>query len=212
MLPKLGSVASASNAALDLPLRILPEFDEGVRCRPFNARERGRPNGVRVTSARAVEKSGLMVRVRRTRYGAEREREESAMEQNPLADCRVLVVEDEYFIADDIGELLTQQGVTVMGPVGTLREARSLIGKEAFDVAVLDVNLHGEMSYPIADDLQRRGVPFLFATGYSDHAIPARFAGVPRCDKPFNDGDLVARVRQLCHDASRAGRIRGALI
>ncbi|GJE41523.1 response regulator [Methylobacterium soli] len=105
---------------------------------------------------------------------------------NPLAGRRVLVVEDEYFIADDLRRHFEERGAEVLGPVPRVEDALALIAATAeIDAAVLDVNLQDEMVYPVADALQARGVPFLFATGYEKTAIPARFADVRHCEKPF---------------------------
>jgi CheY-like chemotaxis protein len=101
---------------------------------------------------------------------------------------RVLLVEDEYFIAEDLRRALEDAGIGVLGPVPTAVEALDLISASArIDAAVLDINLEGDgLVYPVADALQARGVPFVFATGYDGTAIPARFAGTRRFEKPFD--------------------------
>ncbi|ACL61227.1 response regulator [Methylobacterium nodulans] len=105
---------------------------------------------------------------------------------NPLAGRRVLVVEDEYFIADDLQRQFEECGAEVLGPVPRVEEALALIAATPqIDAAVLDINLQDEMVYPVADALQARGVPFIFATGYEKTAIPARYAGVRHYEKPF---------------------------
>ncbi|MCL9997946.1 MAG: response regulator [Erythrobacter sp.] len=104
-----------------------------------------------------------------------------------LRDCRILVVEDEYLLADELQTDLADAAAIVIGPLGTLDQAFELIkagGK--IDGAILDVNLCGELVYPAADLLLERAVPFVFATGYDDSVIPSRFAGVARCPKPVN--------------------------
>lgn len=103
-----------------------------------------------------------------------------------LAGRRVLVVEDEYFIADDLRHQLEAFGAEVLGPVPRVEEALALIAATLqIDAAVLDINLQDEMVYPVADALQARGVPFLFATGYEKAAVPSRYAGVRHCEKPL---------------------------
>lgn len=98
----------------------------------------------------------------------------------------ILLVEDEYIIAADIGQGLGQMGATVIGPAASLDAAMDLIRAETqIDVAVLDVNLHGQKVFPAADLLRDRGIPFLFATGYDQSVFPTRFASVPRCEKPL---------------------------
>ncbi len=79
----------------------------------------------------------------------------------------MLVVEDEYVIADDIARTLGWLGAEVVGPVPDRDEALALLSSgKRIDLAVLDINLHVEVVHPVADALQDRGVPFVFATGY----------------------------------------------
>jgi CheY-like chemotaxis protein len=79
----------------------------------------------------------------------------------------VLIVEDEYFLADDIEKALIALGAHVIGPIADLEEAIEQISRGGFDVAVLDINLHGRATYVIADRLEQATIPFMFATGYS---------------------------------------------
>ncbi|MET7242573.1 response regulator [Methylobacterium sp. EM32] len=99
---------------------------------------------------------------------------------------RVLVVEDEYFIADDISRALIRHGAEVVGPVPTVQEARALLDTQALDLAVLDINLRSELVYPLVAELSRRGVPMVFATGYDAAAIPADYEAIPAWSKPFD--------------------------
>jgi DNA-binding response OmpR family regulator len=111
-----------------------------------------------------------------------------------LAGRKVLVVEDEYFLADDVAKGLEANGAEVIGPVGDKDDALDLIeDSEGLDAAVLDLNLRGEMAFPVADALLERGVPFIFATGYDQAVIPARYGEVTRCEKPV-DGPKIARA------------------
>ena len=110
-----------------------------------------------------------------------------------LTGRRVLVVEDEYFIADDIARALTSLGAEVVGPAPDLQRAEALLNEGSIDWAVLDINLQGEMVYPVAQALQKRSIPFVFATGYDQASIPSGFADVPRWEKPFDPGAL-ARI------------------
>lgn len=111
----------------------------------------------------------------------------------PLANCRLFVVEDEYFIADDIAQALRRLGAEVIGPAADQDEALGLLAMAGrVDGAVLDINLHGRSIYAVADLLRARGVPLVFATGYDASAIPSGFEAVPRWEKPF-DADRLAR-------------------
>jgi CheY-like chemotaxis protein len=81
------------------------------------------------------------------------------------------VVEDEFFLADDLKKALGSRGAEIVGPIGHAEEALEQVGRDGIDVAVIDVNLHGQATYEIADRLLRDGIPFIFATGYATHAI-----------------------------------------
>jgi CheY-like chemotaxis protein len=116
------------------------------------------------------------------------------MAEQKLQGSRILVVEDEYLLADDLSETLIEAGAEVLGPIASIEEATALIAEEPeIDAAVLDVNLRGDMVFPVADALRARGIPFAFATGYDEWALPERFADVPRVEKPFK-GFRVAAV------------------
>lgn len=103
-----------------------------------------------------------------------------------LVNCRLLVVEDEFFLADELARSLTASGADVIGPVSNVDDALDLVDETAqLDGAVLDLNLQGVMAYPVADALRERAVPFVFATGYDALAIPPDYADVPRFEKPI---------------------------
>ena len=94
---------------------------------------------------------------------------------------RILLVEDEYLIVQDMVRAFTAAGATVLGPVRSLSDALRLVASSGpLDGAVLDINLQGEMVYRLADVLMNRGVAFVFYSGYDDHD------GVVRCEKPIS--------------------------
>ena len=98
---------------------------------------------------------------------------------------RILVVEDEYLIADDLAHDLRGLGAEVVGPIASVGEALEAVqAEERLDGAVLDINLNGEMVFPVADALRERNVPIIFTTGYEEGVIPARFGDIHRCEKP----------------------------
>ncbi|MBV9394430.1 MAG: response regulator [Methylobacteriaceae bacterium] len=115
-------------------------------------------------------------------------------ESKRLSGRRVLVVEDEYFIAADIVRTFRADGAEIIGPAGTVEDALELVhSTPRIDGAILDINLHGEMVYPVADALAKRSVPFIFATGYDKAAVPERHAGIKHCEKPVTP-EAIARA------------------
>ncbi|MCC4608953.1 response regulator [Xanthomonas campestris] len=109
------------------------------------------------------------------------------MLDNPLNGRRILVVEDDYLLAESLNDLLVEAGVRVVGPVGNVPEALSLVASgQAIDGALLDVNVRGQAIFPVADALLERGVPFSFCSGYDRYTLPPRFAHLSYCMKPYN--------------------------
>jgi DNA-binding NtrC family response regulator len=114
-----------------------------------------------------------------------------------LSNARVLVVEDEFYIADDLRRTLDAAGAAVVGPVSTLRAAEKHVDAGDFDCAVIDLNLHGESAVPLARRLVAAGKSFAIATGYGSGAVPPEFKEVPRIEKPFDPAALLHLVGQL---------------
>lgn len=122
-----------------------------------------------------------------------------------LAGCRVLVVEDEYLLADELSRELVAAGAEVVGPAATVAAALRLLGEGTPPhAAILDVNLGGEPVFPVADALLERGVPFVFCTGYDDWALPARHRGTPRCEKPV----ALDAIREVLPGGGRDSAVR----
>lgn len=107
------------------------------------------------------------------------------MTKQALTGRKILVVEDDYFLADELREQLEDQGATCIGPAPSVKRALTLVSEPKLEGAVLDVNLRGERVYSVADELEARGVPFIFVTGYDREELPPRFADAPICSKPF---------------------------
>jgi response regulator RpfG family c-di-GMP phosphodiesterase len=120
------------------------------------------------------------------------------MPDRTLEQCYILILEDEFLLAADLQDELERAGAIILGPAGSIDAARALLAAAPeVDGAVLDINLDGEQSYPIADELLERDVPFLFTTGYSEDAIPARYRQIARCQKPVRAAivrDAIGRV------------------
>lgn len=108
---------------------------------------------------------------------------------------RLLVVEDEFLIALDMIDALEAAGFDVVGPLPSVESAMQVVAASprAFAGAILDVNLHGRLSFPIADLLKSMQVPFIFTTGYHMDSIPPRFADTPVMEKPV-EGKRLANL------------------
>lgn len=118
-------------------------------------------------------------------------------DRKQLNGCRVLIVEDEYFLANDLENAFKARGAIIVGPIGDFGEAYDQAVRDGFDLAVIDIDLRGEKAYPIADELMRHGVPFVFCTGYDSKVIPHRFAGVRLCQKPLDASELIDEIARL---------------
>jgi two-component SAPR family response regulator len=106
---------------------------------------------------------------------------------NTFGGKRILVVEDDYLIVAEMVQELQASGAEVIGPIADLDKAfERLDVLNGIEGAILDINLQGRMVYPLADELMKRGLPFVFATGYDDSSIPERYAGVHRFMKPVD--------------------------
>jgi CheY-like chemotaxis protein len=117
------------------------------------------------------------------------------------ANSRALIIEDEYLLAQDLEAALKSFGMEVVACIGDVTAALDQLARGRFDVAVLDINLRGDKAFSIADELKRKWIPFVFATGYGPEMIPERFADVIRWQKPFDALNVARDVARLCHRA-----------
>lgn len=106
----------------------------------------------------------------------------------------VLVVEDEAMVSLMLVDMLNEMGCTIAGTATSLDQALSMARTLAIDFAVLDLNLDGQLAFPVADALAKRRVPVIFATGYGVSALPKRFETTPALHKPFQFRDLEKAV------------------
>ncbi|MCJ2030234.1 response regulator [Methylobacterium sp. J-043] len=98
---------------------------------------------------------------------------------------RVLIVEDDYFWADELRQGLQKAGAVVHGPVASVEAALQILDSEvALDGAILDLDLRGERAYVVADRLIARDASFVFVTGYDAGALPDSYAAILRFEKP----------------------------
>ncbi|MDP9840632.1 CheY-like chemotaxis protein [Neorhizobium huautlense] len=107
---------------------------------------------------------------------------------------RILVVEDEYTLAEEVVGAIADAGMIAIGPAANTKDAIDLVEHQDVDAALLDVNLGDEMVYPLADILTARKIPFVFCTGYDAPSLPARFEDVGCCEKPI---DIPQAFRRL---------------
>lgn len=122
-----------------------------------------------------------------------------------LTGKRVLLVEDEFLVALLVEDALTEAGCVVLGPFSRVRQALDALHGLEVDAAVLDVNVAGEMVFPVAEALEARGVPFLFVTGYGQSVLPWDRPHWEACAKPFEVDDLFLRLaRRLTLSPGRA--------
>lgn len=116
-----------------------------------------------------------------------------------LRGCRILVVEDDYMIAQDTAKALAKADAETLGPVPAVADALQLLADEQgrIDGALLDVNVRDGMIWPVVDALRAEGVPLVLATGYDAEAIPAAYAGLPRFEKPGNTRDFIRALEKV---------------
>lgn len=110
---------------------------------------------------------------------------------------KVLIVEDEALIAMLFEDILEDTACEIVGPAMNVRQAMELAGAAEIDVAVLDVNLNGESSFPVAALLQSRGVPLVFSSGYGSQGLPPEWQDRPTLPKPFTSEEVVDTLARL---------------
>lgn len=111
-----------------------------------------------------------------------------------LEGARALIVEDEAIIAMTAEDMLDELGCITVASVSTLAEALAAAERGGFDFALLDVNLNGAESLPVAALLKRAGLPFVFTTGYGSVVRGEEFADAPLVTKPYRTKDLAAAI------------------
>jgi DNA-binding NtrC family response regulator len=110
---------------------------------------------------------------------------------------RILVVEDEFLVALLLQGELEALGFSIVGPFTSVTSGIEASRREDFDLAILDVNLGGEMVFPLADELSAHGVPFLFVSGYGEVVLPERHRAAPRLAKPYDQTALAREIERL---------------
>jgi CheY-like chemotaxis protein len=115
--------------------------------------------------------------------------------QNLFQGRRILVVEDDYLVVEEMVHALEASGAEVVGPIANLPKAFERLERIS-DIrgAVLDINLQGELVYPLAEELARRGIPFVFATAYDETALPTSYRKYKRFMKPVDVREVAAAL------------------
>lgn len=112
-------------------------------------------------------------------------------EERALKGLRVLIAEDNLFAAMELEKVLVDLGYEPIGPVAQLDQAMRLAQQESLDGALLDIDLRGELVFAVAEELERRRIPVIFASGYdTNEMFPDRFLQHPRLRKPFGENEI----------------------
>ena len=121
------------------------------------------------------------------------------MKPNELDGLRILIVEDNYMVASNLADALGSTGARIVGVVGNLEDAMAFADSRHAEIgiALLDVNLAGVMSYPVADILVRHDVSFIFMTDYDNASMDAAYRDFPVCMKPFGFQTVVSTIRRV---------------
>ena len=114
---------------------------------------------------------------------------------------RVLVVEDEFLLASLLEELLPELGCVVQCTAASVDDALDALSTQPIDIAFLDINLGGKPSFPVADALASRGIPFAFATGYGVMGLPEQYAGHIVLQKPYSLRDIEQALAKMTSQA-----------
>jgi PAS domain S-box-containing protein len=121
---------------------------------------------------------------------------------------RILVIEDEPLVTMDIESCLTAAGCEVLGPAGTIEQAKQLIAEAGYDAALVDVNLKGRPVDELAATLTQKNCPFAFVTGYGRDALPQGFREAVVLGKPFSQDQLLTTVEVLLYQAAGVVQLR----
>jgi len=119
-----------------------------------------------------------------------------------LSGCRVLVVEDDFYLATDAARALSVAGAEVLGPCATEADAREELAQARPDAVLLDINLGSGPTFELAEKLKDENIPFVFVTGYEQDVIPSEFAEVQRLEKPVQLRRVVSTLAKVLTPAT----------
>lgn len=123
---------------------------------------------------------------------------------------QILIVEDEFLIAIHVADIMTDLGFCVIGPVGDINQALARVQQERLDGAILDVNLSGQLVFPVAAALAARRIPFILTSGYDVAGLPPEWRDRPVLRKPVVERDL-ARLAQSVFHAGEMMKVAGVI-
>ena len=109
----------------------------------------------------------------------------------------ILLVEDEVMIRMMVADMLEELGYTIVAEAGDIDEGIRLVQSTDFDIAILDVNVNGKVITPVAEAVQMRGLPLVFATGYGAQGLPEKFRDRPTLQKPFQIETLARTIEAV---------------
>ena len=118
-------------------------------------------------------------------------------DRRPLEGKRILVLEDDFYLATDQKQLLERAGAQVIGPFGQGCDESDIDAGGRIDGAVVDINLGQGPRFGLARRLEQRAIPFLFVTGYNADVIPEDLSRVTRLEKPVSERDLISALIKL---------------
>lgn len=120
-----------------------------------------------------------------------------------LTGRRILLVEDELLISCMLEDMIEDLGCTLVGPAARVDQALRLVAGETIDAVILDVSLDEQLSYPVADALVARGIPFLFSTGYDRDRLRDGYRSFAMLQKPFYPSELAKVLTGLLVETRR---------
>jgi two-component sensor histidine kinase/response regulator RpfG family c-di-GMP phosphodiesterase len=127
----------------------------------------------------------------------DRPRGDKNVDPKQVVSKRILLVEDEMLVGMMMRDLLLQAGLSVIGPISSVSDALALVATQEIDAGVLDVNMGGEFVYPLAEQLKKREIPFIFVTGYTSESIDPRFRDYDVLQKPIDLASLKSSLSSI---------------
>lgn len=114
---------------------------------------------------------------------------------DPAPRPRILLVDDDYFLAQDMARELNELGCEIVGFAANLDQAMEISARIDADAVVLDINLHGQMIYPAIEILRKREIRMVFVSGYDQAVVPREFRDIPHLGKPAMSSAILAAMR-----------------